>query len=70
MTRADFEFVAGSIAALETFRAELVRDRGQIENELDPVGTIIELLEMLVAHIEEQEPMVPMVLALLDEGDQ
>jgi hypothetical protein len=34
-------FVAGSVTALESFLAEMVADRGRIENEDEPVFEVI-----------------------------
>jgi len=42
----DRSFIDGGVAALEGFRAEILKDRGRIENEDEPVfDVILDLLD-------------------------
>jgi hypothetical protein len=51
----DAYYQAGALAALESFRDELVRDRGHIENELEPpVDVVLDLLNRIIAAILER----------------
>jgi hypothetical protein len=50
-------FVAGAKAALEGFRAELLKDRGRIENEEEPVfDVIVDLLDRTIAALDSFAP--------------
>lgn len=53
-------FVAGSVAALEAFRSELLRNRGHIENEVEPAfDVIVELLDLTLAGVRAAAPDQP-----------
>ena len=52
----DNMFWLGSVAGLEEFRAQLVADRGRIENELEPaVDVILDLLDRCIDKLRELE---------------